>query len=205
MGLTQDLETLETSPRITADPQAENYLNQFITFNGELNIPVLTMHTTGDGLVVNEDEQAYARVVHPGGDTSLLRWAVLSLIPTMMDEVFLGFVALYLRDVLHVSQVVIGVALTVSMVGSLVGLLTLGRVFRKSRISSVRLLSWLALLSLVGVISVRNDGVQRGQIPSAGLKEHVIEICYTSSKTRQGDPSRQRRREELPQRSLPPS
>ena len=73
LGLTQDLETLETSPRITADPQAENYLNQFITFNGELNIPVLTMHTTGDGLVVNEDEQAYARVVHPGGDTSLLR------------------------------------------------------------------------------------------------------------------------------------
>ena len=85
-------------------------------------------------------------------DPVLLRWAALSLIPTMMDEVFLGFVALYLRDVLHASQVVIGVALTVSMVGSLVGLLTLDRVFRKSRISSVRLLSWLALLSLVGVI-----------------------------------------------------
>ncbi len=85
-------------------------------------------------------------------DPVLLRWAALSLIPTMMDEVFLGFVALYLRDMLHASQVVIGVALTVSMVGSLVGLLTLDRVFRKSRISSVRLLSWLALLSLVGVI-----------------------------------------------------
>ncbi len=73
LNLTQDLETLNTAPRIASDTQAENYLNQFITFNGELNIPVLTMHTTGDGLVVNEDEQAYARVVHPGGDTSLLR------------------------------------------------------------------------------------------------------------------------------------
>jgi len=85
-------------------------------------------------------------------DPILLRWAALSLIPTMMDEVFLGFVALYLRDVLHASQAVIGVALTVSLVGSLVGLLTLDRVFRRSRISSVRLLPWLALLTLVGVI-----------------------------------------------------
>ncbi len=85
-------------------------------------------------------------------DRVLLRWAVLSLIPTMMDEVFLGFVALYLRDVLHASQVIIGVALTISMAGSLLGLFTLDRVFRKSRISSVRLLSWLALLSLVGMI-----------------------------------------------------
>ena len=85
-------------------------------------------------------------------DPVLLRWAVLSLIPTMMDEVFLGFVALYLHDVLHASQVIIGVALTVSLLGSLLGLFTLDRAFRKSHISSVRLLSWLALLSLVGVI-----------------------------------------------------
>ncbi len=81
-------------------------------------------------------------------DPVLLRWAVLSLIPTMMDEVFLGFVALYLHDVLHASQVIIGVALTVSLLGSLLGLFTLDRAFRKSHISSV----WLALLSLVGVI-----------------------------------------------------
>jgi hypothetical protein len=31
------------------------------------------MHTTGDGLVVNEDEQAYASVVSSAGDNSLLR------------------------------------------------------------------------------------------------------------------------------------
>jgi predicted MFS family arabinose efflux permease len=85
-------------------------------------------------------------------DPVLLRWAVLSLIPTMMDEVFLGFVALYLRDVLHASQVVIGVVLTISMMGTLLGLFTLDLVIRKCRISPTRLLSWLALLSLVGVI-----------------------------------------------------
>jgi predicted MFS family arabinose efflux permease len=85
-------------------------------------------------------------------DPVLLRWAVLSLIPTMMDEVFLGFVALYLRDVLHASQAVIGVVLTISMTGTLLGLFTLDTVFRKSRISPTRLLSWLALFSLVGVI-----------------------------------------------------
>ncbi len=73
LNLTQDLQALETAPRITADPPAVAYLNQFITFNGELKIPVLTMHTTGDGLIVNENEQAYASVVHASGDTSLLR------------------------------------------------------------------------------------------------------------------------------------
>jgi hypothetical protein len=31
------------------------------------------MHTTGDGLVANQDEQAYARVVRSEGDATLLR------------------------------------------------------------------------------------------------------------------------------------
>src|SRR5436305_6441069 len=31
------------------------------------------MHTTGDGLVVNQDEQAYASVVRSEGDAKLLR------------------------------------------------------------------------------------------------------------------------------------
>ena len=35
------------------------YLAYNITFTGDLDIPVLTMHTTGDGLVVNQNEQAY--------------------------------------------------------------------------------------------------------------------------------------------------
>ncbi len=36
-------------------------------------MPVLTMHTTGDGLVEVTDENAYASVVRSAGDNSLLR------------------------------------------------------------------------------------------------------------------------------------
>ena len=73
LDLNKDLNTLNTAPRIAADPGAVEYLNRYISFNGELNIPVLTMHTTGDGLVVNQDEQAYASVVRSEGDAKLLR------------------------------------------------------------------------------------------------------------------------------------
>ncbi|HLQ10016.1 MAG TPA: hypothetical protein VK134_00330, partial [Ktedonobacteraceae bacterium] len=73
LSLGKDLNALNAAPRISADPGAVGYLSQYITFDGNLNIPVLTMHTTGDGLVVNEDEQAYASVVRSAGDNSLLR------------------------------------------------------------------------------------------------------------------------------------
>ena len=36
-------------------------------------MPVLTMHTVGDGLVVPENEQAYSSVVAKAGDSALLR------------------------------------------------------------------------------------------------------------------------------------
>lgn len=73
LNLTRDLNALAVAPRITADPAAVGYLNKYVTFNGELQMPVLTMHTTGDGLVVNQDEQAYASVVRWEGDSALLR------------------------------------------------------------------------------------------------------------------------------------
>ena len=73
LDLNQDLKTLAATPRISADPGAVAYLANYISFNGDLNIPVLTMHTTGDGLVVNEDEQSYASIVGQDGSSSLLR------------------------------------------------------------------------------------------------------------------------------------
>ncbi len=73
LSLDQDINTLQNAPRISADPGAVNYLSQFITFNGNIHIPVLTMHTTGDGLVVNQDEQAYRSVVNSQGNGDLLR------------------------------------------------------------------------------------------------------------------------------------
>ena len=73
LNLNQDLDTLNSASRIAASPSAAQYLSQYITFNGRLNIPVLTMHTTGDGLVINQDEQAYAQVVRANGNNDLLR------------------------------------------------------------------------------------------------------------------------------------
>ena len=54
------------------------YLAKYISFNGRLSMPVLTMHTTGDGLVVPENEQAYASVVQRAGDSRLLRQIFVS-------------------------------------------------------------------------------------------------------------------------------
>jgi pimeloyl-ACP methyl ester carboxylesterase len=71
LDLQQDLDTLKAAPRISADPGAVDFLTQNIVFNGDLGgVPVLTMHTTGDGLVANQDEQAYASIVE---DRALLR------------------------------------------------------------------------------------------------------------------------------------
>jgi len=73
LDLNQDLNTLNDAPRISADPAAVSYLSQFIVFDGSLNIPVLTMHTTGDGLVITQQERAYADTVRAAGNNGLLR------------------------------------------------------------------------------------------------------------------------------------
>ncbi len=73
LSLDVDLDSLNKAPRIKADSGAKKYLNKYISFNGDLDIPVLTIHTTGDGLVVTEDEQAYKSVVKANGDSNLLR------------------------------------------------------------------------------------------------------------------------------------
>jgi pimeloyl-ACP methyl ester carboxylesterase len=73
LSLVNDLRRLNRSPRISAKPSAVRYLKRYIVFNGKLHVPVLTMHTTGDGLVVPENEQAYAQVVRAAGDARLLR------------------------------------------------------------------------------------------------------------------------------------
>jgi hypothetical protein len=73
LSLHKDLATLNDATRISADPKAVQYLSQNIIFNGTLSMPVLTMHTTGDGLVVPQNEQAYRSVVRRAGNQALLR------------------------------------------------------------------------------------------------------------------------------------
>ena len=73
LSLGQDVRTLNSSPRVKANPDAEVYLIKNIAFNGDISVPVLTMHTTGDGLVVPENEQAYRSAVDRAGRGNLLR------------------------------------------------------------------------------------------------------------------------------------
>jgi pimeloyl-ACP methyl ester carboxylesterase len=73
LNLEADLATLSHAKRIKADPAALAYLSENIIYNGQLPFPVLTLHTTGDGLVPVEDESAYRRVVDEAHDSSMLR------------------------------------------------------------------------------------------------------------------------------------
>jgi hypothetical protein len=79
LSLNADLRTLNSAPRISADPNAVRYVENNIVFNGQFDgRPVLTMHTTGDGLVVNQDEQAYRAAADRAGDRHLLRQIFVS-------------------------------------------------------------------------------------------------------------------------------
>ena len=73
LDLAADLARIEGAPRISADPAAVDYLDRNISFNGSLAIPVLTLHTTGDGLVVVENEAAYSDAVNAAHDEGMLR------------------------------------------------------------------------------------------------------------------------------------
>ncbi len=76
LDLHADLRALNRAPRISADQGAVDYLTEHIVFNGDLgHVPVLSIHTTSDPLVVIEQEQAYASAVERAGDDDLLRQA----------------------------------------------------------------------------------------------------------------------------------
>src|SRR6185312_4580872 len=44
LNIQQDLRTIQQAPRVSADPAAVRYMQKYIVFNGDLDIPVLTMH-----------------------------------------------------------------------------------------------------------------------------------------------------------------
>jgi len=73
LSLTADLQKLNHATRISARPSAVSYLAQNIAFDGQLPVPVLTMHTSGDGLVVPQNEQAYQQVAEQAGDSAMLQ------------------------------------------------------------------------------------------------------------------------------------
>jgi pimeloyl-ACP methyl ester carboxylesterase len=73
LDLAADLKALNDGSRIVADSTAVAYLTRNISFDGNISVPVLTMHTTGDGLVVVQNEAVYAAAVKSAGKQDLLR------------------------------------------------------------------------------------------------------------------------------------
>lgn len=74
LDLDIDLDTLAHAPRIAPDPDAVAYFERYIVFNGKLGgVPVLTLHSIGDGLVPVNHMSSYRDVVHWAGEAEFLR------------------------------------------------------------------------------------------------------------------------------------
>jgi hypothetical protein len=73
LDLNADLAKLAASPRISADTEALRYLANWITYSGDIKHAVLTLHTSADGLVLVQDEEAYGFIVRANGHDELLR------------------------------------------------------------------------------------------------------------------------------------
>jgi pimeloyl-ACP methyl ester carboxylesterase len=78
LDLDADLDTLNDTARVSADPEAVHYLERNIIFDGKIHIPVLTLHTKGDGLVVVQNESAYKQIVDIVGNGEFLRRTFVS-------------------------------------------------------------------------------------------------------------------------------
>lgn len=75
LSLEGDLGALATAQRISADPQAAEWMSRTSAFTGKLTRPHLTVHTTGDALIPVQAESAYLRAATAGGSAPLLRQA----------------------------------------------------------------------------------------------------------------------------------
>jgi len=102
----------------------------------------------------SEEISIWASLREAVHDPLLLRWSALSIIPTMLDEVFLSFVVLYLRDILHVSEALIALIVTLPMLASFVGLFLLEHLLKRRQPSPTCLLTWLSMATLVGVLGL---------------------------------------------------
>jgi pimeloyl-ACP methyl ester carboxylesterase len=70
-----DLNLLTRTANVTADPAAYRWMLETSTLTGRLDMPVLTLHTTGDGLLPVQHEEEYAEDVRGSGSAALLRQA----------------------------------------------------------------------------------------------------------------------------------
>ncbi len=84
-------------------------------------------------------------------DPLLLRWAALAILPTMLDEIFIVYATLYMRDMRHMHPNLIGLLLTIHMIGAFVGLFVLDRTLLQ-HVTPQRLLIGLALIIIAGMV-----------------------------------------------------
>lgn len=76
LDLDRDLATLDAAQRISASPGAVAYMRAHYVPSGELRIPMLSMHTLGDGMTVPTQQQSYDTVVRAAGhgDNLAIAW-----------------------------------------------------------------------------------------------------------------------------------
>jgi hypothetical protein len=73
LDLRDDLERLADAPRIAADKGAVAFLYRYGVPRGSTPVPVVTLHSTGDGGAVSDQERSYGDLVRRNGDPSRLR------------------------------------------------------------------------------------------------------------------------------------
>lgn len=82
----------------------------------------------------------------------LLRWLLLATLPSLLDEMFLGFAGLFLTDKLGITPQFISIALLAPTVGGLLSLTWLDR--KGHTLAPGQLLGIAALVSLVGILGL---------------------------------------------------
>lgn len=75
LDLSADLDRLASAPRITADPSAVAFVEQNVTYTGEVRVPILTLHTIGDPADPLPFERGYADTLREAGSAAMLRQA----------------------------------------------------------------------------------------------------------------------------------
>lgn len=81
----------------------------------------------------------------------LLRWLLLATLPSLLDEMFLGFAALFLTDKVGVTPQIVSLALLAPTVGALLSLWWVER--WGQRLTPYALLGWAALVMTMGLLT----------------------------------------------------
>jgi pimeloyl-ACP methyl ester carboxylesterase len=72
LDLDRDLARLAVAPRIAADPEAAAFMDRYVP-TGRNAAPIVTLHSTGDGGAVPDQERWLAEQIHRNGDPRDLR------------------------------------------------------------------------------------------------------------------------------------